>query len=109
MASIIEILVGMGGREWRGGANHRVYLPRAAASRLMGLSCTRYGSGNISGARLGGDRISNGEARQIELLLDGAYYDVVAGKVQGCRKNATLTEAVRAIQTDAAIAEGAES
>lgn len=59
----IRALVEMGGNEWKKGDYHRIYF-NDLGSRL-GLTVTRYNTGNISGARLDGERISNSEAGRI--------------------------------------------
>jgi hypothetical protein len=82
-ATIIEMLLGMGCREWKKGAHHRVYVPVAVGAAAIGLRVNRYGSGNVSSATLDGASISNGCAREILACLDGGYYDVVTGKFTG--------------------------
>lgn len=97
-----SFLVGIGGRAWTGGSNRRVYIPVPVASRAIGLVVHRYDSGNVSSATLHGDKISNGEARELLAKLDGAYFDVVANKFVGC--GATLRSAFTALieaQTEA--------
>jgi hypothetical protein len=65
----VEKLTAAGGSEWESGDNHRVYfndLPE-----LYGLQAERYGTGNISSAKLDGQKISNSKARKIESGLFG--------------------------------------
>lgn len=76
----VDQLVAVGGSEWTGGQNHRVYFNNAAA--LYGLKVSFYGSGNISAATLDGEHISNGSARGILSTIEGSrfHYDVNTGR-----------------------------
>lgn len=75
-----EQLVAVGGSEWQRGDKHRVYFNDLAS--LYGLEVNRYDTGNISGARLNGEKISNGQARQLLNTLQMAklWWDVPTGK-----------------------------
>lgn len=78
----VEKLTAAGGSEWESGDNHRVYfndLPE-----LYGLQAERYGTGNISSAKLDGQKISNSKARKIESGLFGGkvWYNVKTGKYE---------------------------
>jgi len=78
----VEKLKAAGGSEWESGDNHRVYfndLPE-----LYGLQAERYGTGNISSAKLDGQNISNSKARKIESGLFGGkvWYNVKTGKYE---------------------------
>ena len=78
----VEKLTAAGGSEWESGDNHRVYfndLPE-----LYGLQAERYGTGNISSAKLDGQNISNSKARKIESGLFGGkvWYNVKTGKYE---------------------------
>lgn len=81
----VEQLVAVGGSEWQRGDKHRVYFNDLAS--LYGLEVSRYNTGNISGARLNGEEISNGQARKLISTLQVAklWWDVPTGKfmVQG--------------------------
>lgn len=78
----VEKLKAAGGSEWESGDNHRVYfndLPE-----LYGLQAERYGTGNISSAKLDGQKISNSKARKIESGLFGGkvWYNVKTGEYE---------------------------
>jgi hypothetical protein len=78
----VEKLKAAGGSEWESGDNRRVYfndLPE-----LYGLQAERYGTGNISSAKLDGQNISNSKARKIESGLFGGkvWYNVKTGKYE---------------------------
>lgn len=93
-AGMVEMLVGLGGREWTKGRHHRVYLTESMTCQALGLVVTRYESGNVSGATLGGETISNGTARDLLREIDGLYYDVLASKFIGGRAG-TVGRAMR--------------
>ncbi len=71
------------GSVWEKCGMRRVYfndLPR-----WFGLDVARYGTGNISSARLNGRTISNSEAKRImfRLLETKIWYDLNDGKFRG--------------------------
>lgn len=67
------------GRTWvsNDGTKRRVYFPETLLARLIGLRISTYKTGNISGATLDGEKISNGRADKIRTLLrfGKAYFD----------------------------------
>lgn len=78
-AQQIEILKQIGS-EWQKGDKHRIYFNNL--SEIYGLNCEYYNSGNICGADLNGERISNGQAKKLigKLLSCKVWYDLVDGK-----------------------------
>ena len=76
----VEQLIAVGGSEWQRGNNHRVYFNDLAG--LYGLSTNHYNTGNISSARLHGEKISNSRARELSNTLRTAklWYDVAESK-----------------------------
>lgn len=60
-----EQIIRIGGKEWRKGDRHRVYINRHVLQRLLGLEIQYYHTGNIRHAELRGQHISNSEARRI--------------------------------------------
>src|SRR5690606_16346052 len=60
-----EQIIRIGGKEWRKGDRHRVYINRHVLQRLLGLEVQYYHTGNIRHAELRGQHISNSEARRI--------------------------------------------
>jgi len=60
-----EQIIRIGGKEWRKGDRHRVYINRHVLQRLLGLEVRYYHTGNIRHAELRGQHISNSEARRI--------------------------------------------
>ena len=80
MSTQLDIIKTLG-REWRtaDGTHQRVYFSNLYG--LYGLEVERYGSGNVSSAKLDGHMISNTSARHLCTCLDFAtvYYDAVAG------------------------------
>lgn len=69
MKTQIEKLIEIGGREWThpGTGETRVYFNDLA--ERCGLSCSYYGTGNISGASINGERLSNNKAGKISHTL----------------------------------------
>lgn len=60
-----EQIIRIGGKEWRKGGRHRVYINRHVLQRLLGMEVRYYDTGNIRHAELRGQHISNSEARRI--------------------------------------------
>lgn len=79
-----EMLESMGCKRWIRGDKERVYIPVSVCCELIGLSVTRYGSGNVQRATLEGEHISNGTATSMLAALEGCYYDVVSEKFYSC-------------------------
>lgn len=79
-AQQIEIMKQIG-NEWQKGDKHRIYFNNL--SEIYGLNCEYYNSGNICGADLNGERISNSKAKQLigKLLSCKVWYDVNEGKL----------------------------
>ena len=63
MSKIANKLVAMGGTAWESNGKSRVYLNNWL--ELAGVSVTRYGTGNVSGASLDGKKISNAKASEL--------------------------------------------
>lgn len=75
MNSIESKLIELGGNPWEGGGHRRIYLNNAL--ELAGLEVTRYGTGNIKGASLDGEKISNAKAYELASLK--VFWDCNAG------------------------------
>lgn len=75
----IERLVNAGASRWTKYERDRLYIKRLAD--LIGLSYTRYNSGNVSSAELNGEAISNSECNRILAALDKAYIDLKANTI----------------------------
>lgn len=60
-----EQIIRIGGKEWRKGGRHRVYINRHVLQRLLSMEVHYYNTGNIRHAELRGQHISNSEARRI--------------------------------------------
>ena len=97
---IVEKLVKIGGSEWKKNQMHRVYFNDF--SERLGLHVEHYNTGNISGATLNGERISNSEAKRIIGRLNElkVWYDMTTGKLM-FKNDATegVTEEERKIIT----------
>ena len=75
---VIEKLIEMGFVRWTKGGFDRLY----ANEKAIGLSVSRYNTGNVSYAELNGEKISNGHAREILYAIEsGLYIDITTGEV----------------------------
>lgn len=70
----IQRLINAGANRWTKFERDRLYIKKLAD--LIGLSYTRYNSGNVSSAELNGEAISNSECNRILAALDKAYIDL---------------------------------
>lgn len=82
----INELVKMGFTRWTKRSYDRLYINAST----LGLDCTYYKTGNISGATFGDHSISNAEARRMKAAK--TYIDVKTGKAHS--DNYTLLKAV---------------
>lgn len=78
----IQSLIQLGGSEWKKDGSHRIYFNFDELVDFVGLQVTRYGSGNVSSAKLDGEKISNARAVEMLSMLRVAkfYYDVPSGE-----------------------------
>lgn len=66
-------IAAIGGNEWTSPRGEvRLYLNDWPA--LIGMEVERYGTGNISSAAIGGDRLSNSRARDILQVVESVYW-----------------------------------
>ena len=75
----IERLINAGASRWTKYERDRLYIKRLAD--LIGLSYTKYNTGNISSAELNGETISNSECNRILAALDKAFIDLKTNTV----------------------------
>ena len=75
----IEKLINAGASRWTKYERDRLYIKKLAD--LIGLSYTKYNTGNISSAELNGETISNSECNRILAALDKAYIDLKTNTV----------------------------
>lgn len=88
----VEGMVALGGREWKKNGHHRVYFNADVWAPLAGLHISYYGTGNVSGAALGGEAIANGRAHKILATVDKVWFDAVTGGVAVSHWNADAIE-----------------
>lgn len=69
------------GKIWEKAGYRRLYVRLDVAMRLIGLDVSYYRTGNISGATLKGELISNRYAGRIIASLKNCYYDLNAKKL----------------------------
>lgn len=79
---VVETLEKLGGKLWEKGAMRRIYFSADQVLDHAGLTVQRYNTGNVCGAQLNGESISNSEAKRIAAAYDGfkMYYDLTDGK-----------------------------
>lgn len=75
---MVEALTQAGGRLWEKGSMRRVYFNDLEA--LMGLSISRYKTGNICSASLEGEYISNSAAAKMLSSISKLWYDLADNK-----------------------------
>lgn len=74
-------IIRIGGREWSKNGKHRIYLNPDTWAPMIGLELTHYNTGNICGAWLDGEEISNSRARDILTCISSVYLDVNDNKI----------------------------
>lgn len=81
-AQFLTVLKALGS-EWQKAGKHRIYFNDLA--QWFGLEFETYNSGNISGAWLDGDEISNRRAQEFSTYFRSAkvYYDVPGAAFYG--------------------------
>ncbi|MFB7222420.1 hypothetical protein [Streptomyces sp. NPDC056227] len=67
----------IGGNEWIRGSYHRVYLNDW--TEFAGIEVSRYNTGNISSASIGGRGIANGRAHDLLGTVSKVYFDATDG------------------------------
>lgn len=72
-----------GANRWTKYGKDRVYLSRIGDA-LMGLELDFYKSGNVCGAWLNNEKISNRESFRVGEAYSRAYIDLASGKVYEC-------------------------
>lgn len=75
----VETMTAIGGRRWQKAGKDRVYLN--SFETVPGLELRHYKSGNISGATLDGEDISNAEGSRLATAVGKVYFDAADGKV----------------------------
>ena len=78
--SNLQKLIDMGANRWQKAGRDRLYLSGAGA-KIMGLEIERYNTGNISGAYLNDEKISNSAAKRIIGTYEDAYIDLTNGRL----------------------------
>ncbi|MDH6130350.1 hypothetical protein [Kitasatospora sp. GP82] len=74
-----ELIIALGGRRWQKNGMDRVYLNDWAA--FAGLDVSYYGTGNVSGATLGGRGIANGRVASLMAKIDKVWFDAITGRL----------------------------
>lgn len=76
----INILLAMGASRWTKYGRDRLYL-RNCYKDLLKMKISYYNSGNISGASLDGEGISNSEAYRIQEMATDCYIDLLKDEI----------------------------
>ena len=76
-----ERAIELGGKEWTGGAHHRVYFNQDSLVKLYGLEGINVVNGRPRKWLKDGEKISNNKV--FSLINAKAYYDVVSDKMVG--------------------------
>lgn len=74
-----EAIIALGGSRWTKNGMDRVYLNDWA--QYAGIEVTRYNTGNISGAWIGGRGIANDRIRAILGTVSKVYFDATDGRL----------------------------
>ena len=75
---VATALTKLGGKLWEKGGIRRIYFNDL--EDLMGLTVKRYNTGNISSARICGEKISNSSAYRMISSIDKLWFDLTDGK-----------------------------
>lgn len=81
IAYTVETMTAIGGREWRAGDKHRVYINDW--QNFAGLEVSRYNTGNISSATYQDEGVSNSQAYKLLGCIDKVWFDTADGKIHG--------------------------
>lgn len=76
----VETMTAIGGNEWERYGKHRVYFD-APVETFAGLELAYYKSGNICGAWLGDEKVSNAEGGRLAGAVAKLYFDAADGKL----------------------------
>ncbi|MCX4750884.1 helix-turn-helix domain-containing protein [Kitasatospora sp. NBC_01287] len=82
-----ERLVAIGGSRWQKNGKDRIYFNDWA--QFAGLDISRYQSGGVNGASLGGRGIANGRIGAILASIDKVWFDVADGKFYAYENGST--------------------
>lgn len=76
----VEDLMAMGAKRWQKAGYDRLYLNNAGL-KLAGLEISRYNTGNVSSAKLNGEKVSNTKGSNMASIVERAYIDLTTGKL----------------------------
>ncbi|WP_354643912.1 helix-turn-helix domain-containing protein [Kitasatospora camelliae] len=74
-----EAMLAIGGRRWQKNGMDRVYINDWA--QFAGLDIAYYGTGNVSGATLGGRGIANGRVAGLLSKIEKVWFDAADGRL----------------------------
>lgn len=100
----IEDLIAMGAKRWQKAGYDRLYLNNAGL-KIAGLEISRYNTGNVSSAKLNGEKVSNTKGRNMASIVERAYIDLTSGKLHCTQaKDDDVQEAVIALENNLKLA-----
>lgn len=100
----VEDLIAMGAKRWEKAGYDRLYLNNAGL-KLAGLEISRYNTGNVSLAKLNGEKVSNAKASRMASIVERAFVDLTTGKLN-CTQSSDddVQEAVVALENNLKLA-----
>lgn len=100
----VEDLIAMGAKRWQKAGYDRLYLNNAGI-KLAGLEISRYNTGNISLAKLNGEKVSNTKGSRMASIVERAFIDLTTGKLN-CTQSSDddVQEAVVALENNLKLA-----
>lgn len=100
----VEDLIAMGAKRWEKAGYDRLYLNKAGL-RFAGLEISRYNTGNVSLAKLNGEKVSNAKGSRMASIVERAYIDLTTGKLHCTQaKDDDVQQAVIALENNLKLA-----
>ena len=101
----VEDLMAMGAKRWQKAGYDRLYLNNAGL-KLAGLEISRYNTGNVSSAKLNGEKVSNTKGSNMASIVERAYIDLTTGKLHCTHaKDDDVQQAVIALENNLKLAQ----
>lgn len=100
----VEDLIAMGAKRWEKAGYDRLYLNKAGL-KLAGLEISRYNTGNVSLAKLNGEKFSNAKGSRMASIVERAYIDLTTCKLHCTQaKDDDVQQAVIALENNLKLA-----
>lgn len=100
----VEDLIAMGAKRWEKAGYDRLYLNNAGL-KLAGLEISRYKTGNVSLAKINGEKVSNAKGSRMASIVERAFIDLTTGQLH-CTQSTDedVQEAVVALENNLKLA-----